>query len=119
MAPAALLEALLGVAERVGLTVRRAGGKGRLASAGGLCTINGQVLLLLNVRSSPIEQATILADAVGGRDLREIPMPDHAREFISARAGSRTRLLLPRRPPGPGLATCRAPGGRPQSREGR
>lgn len=106
MPPAELLAELLRVAEAIGLEVRSFGLRRKNAGAGGLCTLNGRPLVILNMQSSPIDRGTALADALAGRDLSRIDMPSSVRGFIAARTRARSRLLLPWRAPGPGLARC-------------
>ncbi|MGC4089665.1 MAG: hypothetical protein QM756_17610 [Polyangiaceae bacterium] len=106
MSPGELLSELLLVAEHIGLEIRAFGLKRKNAGAGGLCNINGRAVVILNLQSSPIERSTVLADALAGRELSSQRMPDEVRHFIAARARSRSRLLTPRRAPGPGLSRC-------------
>lgn len=104
--PADLLAELLRVAEVIGLEVRSFGLRRKNAGAGGLCTINGRAVVILNLQTSPIDRGTALADALAGRDLSHIQMPSNVRGFIAARTRSRSRLLSPFRGPGPGIARC-------------
>ncbi|MFZ5893778.1 MAG: hypothetical protein ACOY0T_22135 [Myxococcota bacterium] len=106
MPPAELLAQLLRVAEVIGLEVRSFGLRRKNAGAGGLCTINGRPVVILNQQTSAIDRGTALADALVGRDLSAVPMPESVRGFIAARTRSRSRVLAPRRGPGPGLARC-------------
>jgi hypothetical protein len=104
--PERLFEELLAVARAVGLEVRSLALRGSGSSAGGLCTIKGQVVVILDSRKSAIDRTTTLADALSGRDLINVTMPYQVRGFIEARTRTRSRLLLPQRRPGPGLAAC-------------
>lgn len=106
MAPAELLAELLRVAEAIGLEVRCFGLRRKNAGAGGLCTLNGRPVVILNLQTSAIERGTALADALAGRDLTDVPMQSRVRAFIAARTRARSRLLAPFRGPGPGLARC-------------
>lgn len=107
MPPDRLLSELLRIAACIGLEVRSVGMRGKHAGPGGLCTIQGKPLVILNHRTSAIDRSTALADALAGRDLSAIEMPPQVRGFIAARRRGRWRLLLPERRPGPGLAVCR------------
>jgi hypothetical protein len=107
MPPDRLLSELLRVAREIGLEVRSLSVRGKHAGAGGLCTIRGKAVVILNERTSVIERTTVLGDALSGRNLSELSMPHEARGFIAARTRTRSRLLLPERRPGPGLAACR------------
>ena len=106
VAPAELLAELLRVAEAIGLEVRCFGLRRKNAGAGGLCTLNGRAVVILNLQTSAIDRGTALADALAGRDLSDVPMRSRARAFIAARTRARSRLLSPFRGPGPGLARC-------------
>ncbi len=108
MAPQILLVELLRIAGVIGLEIRSVGLRRKQASAGGLCTINGRPVVILNERVSAVDRGTALADALVGRDLSAVEMPAEVRAFLTRRARSRSRLLLPQRGPGPGLARCRA-----------
>lgn len=107
MAPDQLLVELERVARGAGLEIRAVGMRRKGAGPGGLCTIGGRAVVLLNLLSSAIERCTVLADALVGRDLGAQQMPGEVRYFISDRARSRSRLLLPRRRPGPGITHCK------------
>jgi hypothetical protein len=108
VAPQHLLEELLRIAAAIGLEIRSVGLRRKQASAGGLCTINGRAVVILNERTGVVDRGTALADALVGRDLASIEMPPEVRAFLTRRARSRSRLLLPQRGPGPGLARCLA-----------
>ncbi|HYO96258.1 MAG TPA: hypothetical protein VER33_17185 [Polyangiaceae bacterium] len=117
MAPDRLLAALLEVATAVGLETRSVGLRQKQAGPGGLCTIRGHAVVILNERASAIERSTALADALAGRTLDDIVMAPAVRGFIAARTRTRSRILLPSRRPGPGLAACRTPGHRQRRTE--
>jgi hypothetical protein len=106
VAPAELLSELLRIAHGIGLEIRSVGLRRKQSGPGGLCTINGQAVVILNERMSAIDRGTALADALAGRDLSACEVSPEVRVFLAARARSRSRLLLPRRGPGPGLASC-------------
>lgn len=99
---------LLQIASAIGLEIRSVGLRRKQAGPGGLCTIKGRPVVILNARMSMMDRGTALADALLGRDLSELDMPTDVRVFLGARTRSRTRLLLPQRGPGPGLARCLA-----------
>ena len=107
MPPEDLLSELLRIAKALGLEVRAHAFRGNHAGPGGLCSIRGKAVVILNQRTSVIERITVLGDALAGRNLSALPMPDPVRGFIVERARSRSRLLLPKKKPGPGLAACR------------
>ncbi|HWA78210.1 MAG TPA: hypothetical protein VG937_38005 [Polyangiaceae bacterium] len=117
MTPDVLLSELLRIASEIGLEIRSVGLRRKQSGPGGLCTINGRPVVILNERMSVIDRGTALADALAGRDLSGIDMPSEVRSFLSARTRSRSRLLLPQRGPGPGLARCIAEPERRRIRE--
>lgn len=106
MAPGTLLSELLRIARDIGLEIRSVGLRRKQSGPGGLCTIKGRPVVILNELMSELDRGTALADALAGRDLSAHEMPAEVRAFLAARARSRSRLLLPRRGPGPGLASC-------------
>jgi hypothetical protein len=115
--PEDLLSALLRIASEIGLEIRSVGLRRKQSGPGGLCTIKGRPVVILNERMSVIDRGTALADALAGRDLSELDMSSEVRGFLSARTRSRSRLLLPQRGPGPGLARCIAEPERRRIRE--
>ena len=117
MTPELLLNDLLRIASAIGLEIRSVGLRRKQAGPGGLCTINGRPVVILNARMSVMDRGTALADALAGRELSELDMPAEVRAFLGARARSRSRLLLPQRGPGPGLARCLAEPERRRTRE--
>ena len=112
MAPDGLLAELLRVARAVELDVRIVPLRGAQGSAGGLCTLRGRPVVILNAQVSAIDQCTVLADSLSGRILDGLDMPPFVRGFIQSRARTRSRILLPKKRPGPGLAACRVRGNR-------
>jgi hypothetical protein len=117
MPPDRLLAELVRIASVIGLEIRAIGPRGKYAGPGGLCTIRGRPVVILNERTSTIERSTALADALAGRELSRVEMPQAVRGFIVARKQTRSRLLLPDRRTGPGLAVCRQGTPRQRPRE--
>jgi hypothetical protein len=115
--PDLLLNELLRIASTIGLEIRSVGLRRKQAGPGGLCTINGRPVVILNARMSVMDRGTALADALAGRELSKLDMPSQVRSFLGARARSRSRLLLPQRGPGPGLARCLSEPERRRTRE--
>jgi hypothetical protein len=106
--PGRLFDELLGIAARTGLEVRtrsfRGKVQGKVPFAGGLCTVVGKQLVLLNSNASAVERSVALADALAHRTLTELTMSADARRFLAERARSRSGLVEPDLPPSPGLA---------------
>jgi hypothetical protein len=116
-----MFDELLGVAARAGLEVRartfRGKIQGKVPFAGGLCTVLGQPLVLLNANASAVERAVALADALVSRALADVDMSTEARRFLAERARSRSGMVEPESGPKPGLAkTASAHKRKPQQR---
>jgi hypothetical protein len=103
-----LFDELLGIAARTGLEVRtrafRAKVSGKIPFAGGLCTVRGRQLVLLNANATPVERSVALADALVRLALSEPTMSNDARRFLAERARSQSGVVEPEIAPGPGLA---------------
>ncbi len=108
MDPGRLFDELLGIAARSGLEVRtrslRGMVSGKVPFAGGLCTVLGQRLVVLNSNASPVERAVALADALASLEVEEASMSADARRFLAERARSRSGMVEPEFGPRPGLA---------------
>lgn len=119
--PARLFDELLGIAARAGLEVRtrsfRAKAQHKVSFAGGLCTVLGQPMVLLNADASVVERSVALADALVSRQLGEGEMSLDAKRFLMSRARSQSGVVEPERAPIPGLAkTLAAHKKKPQHR---
>ena len=108
MDPGRLFDELLGIAARTGLDVRtrsfRSKPSHKVPFAGGLCTVLGKPLVLLNSNASAVERSVALADALASLDLGEVTMSSGARRFLAERARSVSGLVEPESAPRPGLA---------------
>ena len=119
--PARLFDELLGIAARAGLEVRtrtfRGKVQGKVPFAGGLCTVLGKSMVLLNANASAVERSVALADALATLPLDEVEMSTQARRFVAERARSRSGVVEPDSAPKPGLAkTASARKKKPQQR---
>ena len=105
--PARLFDELLGIATRAGLEVRtrtfRSKAQGKVPFAGGLCTVIGKPMVLLNANASVVERSVALADALASQPLSEVEMSVLARRFLTERARSRSGVVEPDSAPKPGL----------------
>jgi hypothetical protein len=103
-----LFDELLGIAPRTGLEVRtrvfRGKVSGKIPFAGGLCTVLGRKLVLLNANASAVERSVALADALSQLELAEPTMSKDARRFLAERARTQSGVVAPEVGPGPGLA---------------
>ena len=116
-----MFDELLGIAARTGLEVRTRAFRGKVSGkvpfAGGLCTVVGRQLVLLNANASAVERSVALADALVQRPLGELSMSVDARRFLAERARSSSGLVEPDLQPLPGLAkTAPVPKKKPQHR---
>jgi len=62
--PEQVLASLVELAKRTGIRVRFDELDGPSSSKGGLCVVRGEPLIVLDLRSSPADQATIVAAAL-------------------------------------------------------
>ena len=103
-----MFDELLGIAARTGLEVRTRAFRDKVQSkvpfAGGLCTVRGQPLVLLNANASAVERSVALADALANLAETDVTMTSAARRFLGQRARSRSGVVEPDGPPRPGLA---------------
>lgn len=103
-----LFDELLGAAARLGLEVRtrvfRRKTDAKVPFAGGLCTVLGKPMVLLNANASAVERAVALADALTQQPLAELELTADARRFLGARARSRSGVVELEGAPRPGLA---------------
>jgi len=108
-----LFDELLGVAARSGLEVRTRAFRGKVSGkipfAGGLCTVLGRKLVLLNANATAIERSVALADALARLELAEPTMSVDARRFLAERARSQSGVVVPDSGPRPGLAKTSTP----------
>jgi hypothetical protein len=116
-----LFDELLGIAARTGLEVRTRAFRGKVSGkipfAGGLCTVLGRQLVLLNANATPVERSVALADALARLALTEATMSNDARRFLAERARSQSGVVEPELAPKPGLAkTMTAHKKKPQHR---
>ncbi|HET7541947.1 MAG TPA: hypothetical protein VFK05_18865 [Polyangiaceae bacterium] len=119
--PGRLFDELLGIAARAGLEVRTRAFRGKVSGkipfAGGLCTVLGRKLVLLNANASAVERSVALADALSRLELAEPTMSHDARRFLAERARTQSGVVEPETAPGPGLAkTCVSHKKKPQHR---
>ena len=78
------MEELSGALRQLGFDVRSQAI--RTTHAGGVCRVRGRDTVLLNSRTSPLEQALVLADALATRDSETVILSEQARVFLSKRA---------------------------------
>ncbi|MBD3175837.1 MAG: hypothetical protein GF320_11700 [Armatimonadia bacterium] len=76
-----LLEALEELAGRLDIRIRRESFRGD----GGLCTLRGERLIIMNKSRTPAEQIDLLAASLGQVDLDGLFVPPQVREEIDRR----------------------------------
>jgi hypothetical protein len=112
-----VFDELLSIAARAGLEVRTRTFRGKAPFAGGLCTVLGQRVILLNAQASPVERSVALADALAQASLTDSEMSPEARRFLTTRTRSRSGIVEPENAPRPGLAKAvSAPKKKPHER---
>ena len=109
--PGRLFDELLGIAARAGLEVRTRSfrNKGKVPFAGGLCTVLGKQMVLLNSSATAVERSVALADALSSLAATDLAMSPAARRFLAERARSQSGVVEPEMAPRPGLAKTLAP----------
>ncbi|HEY2410364.1 MAG TPA: hypothetical protein VGI10_30370 [Polyangiaceae bacterium] len=98
-----LFDELLSVAARAGLAVRSRAFRGG-PFAGGLCTVQGTRMVLLNSHASLVDRSVALADALRAAGLMEVEMSAEAKRFMGSRSRSKSGVVEPDEAPRPGLA---------------
>jgi hypothetical protein len=99
--PLALEEALLEVARRAGVQIRKErfdpGIFGQAGRRGGLCLVGGARVILLDTQLTTIERVGVLCEALSGLDLEPISMLPIVRERIDLCARRRAHAARARR----------------------
>ncbi len=104
MKPRHLLKELEKVAHAVGLSVRTQPFRSSSVSAGGLCKLRGQQVVLLNSHSPEDERALVLGEVLSRMDTAQVPMSDVVRDFLRERQPKRLPAAeQERKIVGPGL----------------
>jgi len=102
--PSRLFDELLGAAARAAVEVRARAFRSKAPFAGGLCTVLGKRMVLLNLNATVLERTVALADALAALSVSDEGMSADARRFLSARSRSRSGVVEPEFAPKPGLA---------------
>lgn len=100
MEPRALEDALLDVARRVGVDVRRepfdAGVPREALPRGGLCVLRGARVIFVDASLSVVERTVILTNALAGVSTEAIAMPPFVRARIDLAKQRRLAVARPR-----------------------
>ncbi|GEM_PF-6489968 len=90
MATRELLRSLLGLAASLGIEVRCEPFEPRSLRVGGLCSVRGRQLILLDANAPAVDRVAALADALSQLDLSAIPLdPSLLLALADARARRR------------------------------
>lgn len=111
--PERMLEELCRVASRLGVEVRQRALRGSLPSAGGLCRIRGQTMVLMNSKAPAFERAAVIAQALGELGhAASSELSEESRAFVLRHCPGRGRAEPKPSEDGPGLASLGARGRR-------
>lgn len=91
------MDALTAVAAQAGIEVRIEPFQLALAGKGGLCRIEGRLVILVDAKLGRLEQAGVIGEALGDVDLSGILVPAAAAAYLGTGHGH-VRPLLKLRP---------------------
>jgi len=90
------VDALTTVAAQAGVEVRIERFELALAGKGGLCRIEGRLVILVDAKLGILEQAGVIGEALGEIDLGDIEVPAAAAAYLGTGHGEVKALLKPR-----------------------
>ena len=96
MSPAEALRALSELAARAGVAVRVERFEHPLAGKGGLCRVEGVLVVLVDAKLGALEQAGVVGEALAELDLDDALLPDDLRAYVRTGHGEVKALLRPR-----------------------
>lgn len=96
MSSEAAILALSRVAARAGVEVRVERFKHPLAGKGGLCRIEGALVVLVDAKLGPLEQAGVIGEALAELDLDVGALPPELRAYVRTGHAEVKALLRPR-----------------------
>ncbi len=96
MSPRQAIRALSGVAARAGVEVRVERFDHPLAGKGGLCRVDGVLLVLVDAKLGLLEQAGVIGEALAALDLDCVLVPVEVRSYVRTGHGEVKALLRPR-----------------------
>jgi hypothetical protein len=94
--PEEAVSALSEVAGRAGVEVRIERFEHPLAGKGGLCRIEGVLVVLVDAKLGPLEQAGVIGEALAELDLDRLALPHALRAYVRTGHGEVKPLLRPR-----------------------
>lgn len=87
MGPDEVVRALSAVAAQAGAEVRIEPFQHALAGKGGLCRIEGQLVILVDARLGALEQAGVIGEALGELELDGIDVPAEVAAYLGTGHG--------------------------------
>jgi hypothetical protein len=84
------------VAARAGVQVRVERFDHPLAGKGGLCRVEGVLLVLVDAKLGLLEQAGVIGEALAELDLHDVILPHGIRTYVKTGHGEVKALLHPR-----------------------
>jgi hypothetical protein len=96
VSPEEAIRALVEVAAGAGVLVRIEPFALALSGKGGLCRIDGQLVVLVDAKLSVVEQAGVIGEALGEVDLGGVTVPAEASAYVGTGHGAVKALVRPR-----------------------
>ncbi|MDB5214857.1 MAG: hypothetical protein JWO86_2784 [Myxococcaceae bacterium] len=96
VSPEEAIRALSEVAAQAGVEVRIEPFALVLAGKGGLCRIEGRLVVLIDAKLSVLEQAGVLGEALAEVDLADIAIPPGVEAYLRTGHGEVKALVRPR-----------------------
>ena len=96
MSPEEAVLALSGVAAQAGVEVRVERLEHPLAGKGGLCRIEGALVVLVDSKLGPLEQAGVIGEALSDLELAPGALPQELRTYVRTGHGEVKALIRPR-----------------------
>ena len=94
--PDEVMHALTAVAVQAGVEVRIEPFQLALSGKGGLCRIEGRLVILVDAKLALLEQAGVIGEALGEIDLEGIDVPAAAAAYLGTGHGEVKPLIKPR-----------------------
>jgi hypothetical protein len=94
--PDEVVDALTAVAARAGVEVRIEPFELAIVGKGGLCRIEGQLVILVDAKLGALERAGVIGEALGELDLEGIEVPKEAAAYLGTGHAAVRPLVRPR-----------------------
>jgi hypothetical protein len=94
--PDEAVRALAGVAAQAGVEVRIERFELAIAGKGGLCRIDGRLVILVDAKLSSLEQAGVIGEALADVDLGHVDIPGEVGAYVRTGHGEVRPLTRPR-----------------------